>query len=224
MSRISSVPQFFAIESGDQTCFYCGAPCGTDRPASSFVRSTFFDVGETAAPNSEYVCSGCEVCLQEKAEINGRQNQKRRNYSWVLTASEQRALTKADVLKLQAACLAPPEPPYAIVIATSGQKHLLFRSRVNYDRQAVTVQLELERVTYAVSDLRRRLDRVAEILPHIGKSRMLDSHWPLGLSMSAAAKLGEGAEAKLEAWRRVAGEPLSRLAVFLTPSKDREND
>lgn len=230
-----SAPQLLASamgvapDTGDDRCFYCGASCDQSRPLKrqkrrykkgeekppEYLKPTFTDWASVAVPESDYCCSGCVLALNEFAEINGKSRQKMRNYSWVITETEAEPLTKADIAKLRSVCLDPPRPPFAIVIAATGQKHTLFRSPVNQGEGAVTVQFETDRITYDVPQLRERILLACQLVPATGKMNLAGP-----IKISNAIKLADQRddwESLVDQWNHVYGEPLSRLAVFLTP-------
>lgn len=221
------------LDEGDHRCFYCGAACDEQRPLKppktrrakgepkprEYLKDTFTDWASVACPESDYCCAGCALALDEKADINGRTNQKMRNYSWMLTRGQAAAKTKADIDELRGVCLDPPEPPYAIVIAVSGQKHTLFRAPVNHSRTYIVVQLETMHVGYSPGELRARIRLVNQLLPAVGKQRMADAE-PIRIANAIKLydELGDyDADRLIAEWNRVSGQPLSRLAVFLTP-------
>jgi CRISPR type IV-associated protein Csf1 len=211
------------LDVGDQRCFFCGAACDESRPAKKKVKKTFTDWPSVANPSGDFVCAGCMLALEEKADIAGRSRQKRRNYTWLLTAAAATPLTKAQLDRIRAVCLNPPEPPWALTIADSGQKQLLYRTPVNHDRATVTVQLETEQVTYRPAELAARYRQALDLVQGgIGKSKLLDEYLPIGLVLRLA-QVYDDADVRLDAWRRVRGEPLSRLAVFLCPGKPKED-
>lgn len=221
-----TAPELFAsaLEAQyDQQCFYCGAPCGRTYATAAWVKDSFTDHSGVAAPASEYVCRGCVAALQEKITVtlpdgSIKKKQKTRTYSWVITSDSATACTKADRPWLLERCLSPPEPPYAISISESGQKHLLYRGVVALSRRPVTVTLEGERIDYAPDDLRGRLilcKRVAAACgqPVLSQERLTDSQ--------AMHLIRHHNEERLpEEWHAVAGEPLTRLAAFFTPKRE----
>lgn len=205
---------------GNERCFFCGAPCKRSIPLTTYLKDTFTDFGIVASPDSDWICAGCVLALREKAEdVPGREDrpQKVRNYSWLVTADKAVALTKADKAELRRACLDPPPPPFALAIAETGQKHVLFRTPVNFADDPVSVQMDSATITYRRADLDDRIHLAARLAPTIGVSRLLDPP-ATGAVLRLVEDHGDEAMAWVDEWIRVQGEPLSRLAVFLTPS------
>lgn len=137
----------FGNVSGRHSCYLCGCGCANEYKTKEFIKSKFTNRDIAVAPFSDYVCLGCVRSMLEKTNVtlaDGeiRENQRARSYSWVLTESEQIAATKAHLEYLRNTILDPPVPPFAIILADSGQKHLIFRSIVNYSRDKFTVSLE----------------------------------------------------------------------------------
>lgn len=212
------------LDIGPHRCFYCGAACDDQRPAKTWVKKTFTDWPNVATPDSDFVCVGCTLASDERWLRPGAEKPaKRRNFSWLLTEAAAVPLTKRELDQIRAACLTPPLAPWALTIADSGQKQLLYRTPVNLSCESVTVQLETERVSFRPSDLQARLDLAARLVPGLGKSRLCEDYWPAGM-MLKLADIEPDAEALVEAWLRVRGEPLSRLAAFLVPSKKENGD
>jgi hypothetical protein len=221
-----SAPMLFAqargipVIPGSNQCFFCGG-AARDTPVETALKKTFTAWRSVVCPESDWVCDGCPVALDEKADLGKDKPQKIRNYSWVVTATTADFFSKAieDRQKLSQVCLQPPTPPFAVVIATSGQKQLLFRAPVNWQSDIVSLLLEEEQLTYAPFSLRSRLDLIDRLVPVTGRAGVL-----VGPSSSSAIALhnayGEEAFQLLETWAPVAGEPLTRLAAFLhTPPR-----
>lgn len=225
------------LDEGEHRCFFCGASCDGGRPLygrtrevaragkvrhvpDPRIKSTFTDWPSVACPASDFCCAGCDLAMREKAtDVPGREGrpQKMRNYSWVLAAGRPpRALTKADRAELRAACLDPPDPPYAIALAETGQRHVLFRTPVNGSRDPVSVRLDAARIDYRVAALRDRLRLAHRLAQLFGVSRLASPAIPVGAIIRAAAEAGDEAADLAAAWERVRGEPLSALAIFLT--------
>jgi CRISPR type IV-associated protein Csf1 len=219
---LQTATQLFARyrPSGDETCFYCGGPCDRSHAASDVVKSSF--TGLDTVTLSEWVCTGCVEAMQEKINItqidgDSRDGQKVRGYSWIITETERKACTKSHRAQLLDACVSPPPVPFAICISDSGQKHLLYRSVVNHNRDLVTVTLEGEPVTYRPSELLERIELCKRVCAATGKPAMKDA-----MSVQTQMRIVEHFDSDdvLAAWQDCFSQPLTRLAVWLCPPKE----
>jgi CRISPR type IV-associated protein Csf1 len=207
---------------GAERCYFCGGACDTSNSVRDFVPDTFTARNAVAVPGSGFACDGC-VWTQRIAEtltVEGemREHQKPWNYSWIVTANSARALTKAHIPILRDACLNPPEPPFAIALASSGQRHILYLTPVNESRGSYVIGFEGERIPVSPASLSARIDLTSRLSAAIGKPRLPE---PPAFSVyrDSMARYRDG-EAMADEWSRVWSEPLSRLAVFLTDRKD----
>lgn len=223
-TKFTTASQLFASAhgescSGPNACFYCGSPCDGRFSTRNWLKDTFTNWGIVACPHSEFVCAGCALSMREKVQMPGKSKlQKQRNYTWLIESHRAVPLTKADLRQIRDFCLAPPEPPFAIAIATSGQQHLVFRAPACHSRETVTLQLEAERVTYRPPGLRARLDLCGRIVAALGKPVLSERLSP-GSVFRIAEYWRDGAYL-LNQWNRLGGEPLSRLAAFLSAPKE----
>jgi len=196
---------------GPHRCFFCGAACGEEFPATAHVSDTFTAYGEVARPDSRFVCGGCVMATDE-----ADRSQRPRMFSWII-AGEAKRIPKSDVATLADACLSPPDPPFAIVLAVSGQKHLLYRTPVNHGREVVTVALETERITFRPEELADRLSMCKRIAAACGKPSLAER--PNPAMVVRLAQYHEDFEPLL-AWCDVWQEPLSRLCAHLCPKME----
>lgn len=203
---------------GQQRCFFCLAPCDESNPAAKIVKKSF--TSRDTVGGGDYVCHGCIAAMNEKATVTMadgevRDKQKVRSYSWVI-GGKAIAASKAHRDWLLQQCLDPPQPPFAIVISDSGQKHLLYRGRVSHSRETVTVTLEGDPITYAPAELRDRLELCKQVAAVLGKPALRETPKP-----SSLAKLIEhhGDESLPDRWLSVREQPLTRLAIWFTPAK-----
>ncbi len=196
---------------GPLQCFYCGAPC--DRAHRLKLSEAFNDWWSVAFPNSETICNGCVIALDEKLDMPGRDKpQKTRNWSWLITASVARPL--GDIASIRNACLAPPSEPWALAIAVSGQKHVLFRTAAN-DGEPFTVQLETQAVTYTIAALTARLELAKRIAAASGKPALTN-----GLNTGLAMRLLDSLPmTDIDDWFSRAAEPINQLAAHICNSK-----
>lgn len=225
-----TVPALFAYAHGKQPregphmCYYCGAKCTDEHKGKVYVKSSFTGRDGVRAPGSDYVCDGCVMCLEEKADITThdgkvRTGQKVRGYSWVLTKTNAIACTKADMAFLREMCLNPPEPPFCILLNDAGQKQLLYRSPVCYSRGTVTIQFETDTITYRVCYLTDRLRLTKQLVAATGKPALKEQPTE-GMAIRLYDHFGDDFEHLFTQWERVWQEPLSRVAAWLCPAKE----
>jgi len=210
---------------GGLPCFFCGGG-GATVPISDVLLDTFSALSSVRARGSKVACVGCQWAMATHEEgfvdaggelRTGRAAQPRL-YSWIVTAIEARAHTKAHLDLLRAACLNPPIP-CAICLSDSGQKHLLYLTPVATERFYPTVTLEGRSITYRVKDLGYALDIAIKIAAACGKPGLDSPNFSALLERYGVAD----AEALLLCWGRLRTTPLGELAAWLAPSKESAN-
>jgi len=211
---------------GPNRCFYCGAACGVARPAAEYVRDSFTGRDSVVAPGSPWVCEGCVLCLRDAADVTLVTGETRhmdriavRAWSWLVTPDAALAASKAHLDALRASCLNGLSPaPWAVVLSDSGQKHLLYRGRVNFGPPPWVVTLEGEPITYRPESLAARLALCGKLVAATGKPALAE---PVSWRF-AAAVIGryDDGEALISEWSQAREEPLSRLAAWLSPNKE----
>ena len=206
---------------GPHPCCFCGAAA-----ARPYALPDSFTARDTLArPGSPWLCGGCAVCLQEAGvarypdgTIYPFTKAFRRMLTHVVTAGSCVVATKAHTAWLRGVCLDPPDPPFGISVAVSGQKHVLYRGVVCHSREAVSLTLEGERIDYRPAELRGRLELAGRVCAATGKPALAETPgvavWQRVCDRYAAG------EAICGQWCRVWREPLSRLAAFLSPPKE----
>jgi hypothetical protein len=139
------------IPVGDR-CWLCGDPI-TDDPwhRDEAFGETFTNVTRAAEPSSSTVCQACAAlgggtAWKTYVERNPDLGLKCvhplswRTYSHaVYDASTPEHPSRSRWREL---LIDPPEPPFVFVVAISGQKHLLFRTRIGWDRETFPVLVE----------------------------------------------------------------------------------
>ena len=221
-----TLPELMAVSAGlkcegPNRCCYCGA--GARDPYTLPLSFTTRDT--LTLPRSQFICVGCKICLEEAGvagypdgEIYRFTKAYRRMLSHVITTSKVTQATKGHIEFLRNTCLNPPAPPFAISIAVSGQKHVLYRGRVCHSRDNITMSLEGQLISYRREDLVKRLGLTSRLVAATGKPALAESvtssFW-----FRVCEKYVEG-ESLCEEWQYVREEPLSQLASFLTPKKE----
>lgn len=192
---------------GDNPCFYCGNPASEPLKLSS----SFMGWADAAYPRSLFLCNGCIWMTNEKRSIPGKEKpQKTRNYSWLVTSSEQAPYTKAHKNKLLEIMLTPPDEPWSLCLADSGNKHLLWRTPVNYS-SPYAVRLEEETIEYTPLQLGDRYELAKRVVAVIGHKGAVNPS--INLALSGSVELATK-------WNQVLQEPLTRLALFVCPSME----
>lgn len=147
----------------DSACWLCGGPTdGVGWWRDQAIKPTFTNANLARVPASRTMCQAC-VALTEKATwdryvaehpeegLKVGFSMSWRSYSHLFTQTFHRSPNRAgwrDWL------LAPPDPPFVCGITETGQKHVLFRGAVSYDRDRYLVQceedtLEVDRAVFA---------------------------------------------------------------------------
>ena len=117
-------------------CWLCGGPAFDPTPRSEWVRDTFMDHDRVAAPESDVICAACVWATSdhnvELQQLTGKDKpQRMRNYSHVVADGRWIPLTKGQKREMAELLLSPHGLPELAVISESGQKHLIFKARVN---------------------------------------------------------------------------------------------
>ena len=214
---------------GQQRCYFCGTNCDESFSTSEYIKDTFTNRDIVKYPGSEYVCAGCveslgwgcDEMLMLDETIKHRSNDKGmapRMYSWLLTKDKKWAFTKAHTSIIREIVLHnQPEPPFSIILADSGQKHLIFRAPVAMSKTDFPVMLEEEIININPALLERRITMALPLVAAIGKPALLEE---LNFNAYIAFEKYHGNTVALEEWQKVRHEPLSRLAAWLSKSKE----
>lgn len=215
---------------GTHRCYYCGASCDEQYKTDDYVKDTFTNRDIVKFPQSKYVCRGCVESLGNGEDtmlmIDGttkvRQNARGmcpRMYSWVLFPDHKLAGTKAHVKQWRELLINPPEPPFAVILADSGQKQLIFRAPVAMDRNNFSVMLEDEIIEITPEGLAERIKLATPVCAGLGKPALQGD-----ISFSSYTRMvdyfGDAGYEYLEAWLKVKDEPLSRLAAWVSLTRE----
>lgn len=226
MNNLNTLSQLLAIAMGSRCegphrCCLCGSPASQpyQLPDSFTTRDIL------ANPRGAHICAGCVLAMHEAGEAvypDGVRYQFtksfRRMLSHVVTPTSVVMATKGHMEYLRNVCTNPPDPPFAISLAVSGQKHVLFRGRVCHSRDSIVVTLEGEAIHYRPAELIERLQLCGRTVSATGKPALSDppsaSFW-----FRVCDRFDQG-ESYCSEWERVREEPLSRFAAFLSLSKE----
>ncbi len=185
----------------DQTCWLCGGETGgRGMPTKKAIKSTFTDHPYARGHGSNSVCPGCAFCLSAHPL---------RNYSILATTDRLQHPSRAEWRDI---LTGPPEPPFAMCLAVSGQKHLFFKAPVNLDKRCFTVLLE-EREIFVIPDRLGQVVGVVEALyAYFTKEEIRTGRYGQRRIRECGIGRWEQMEAGISEWR---GRPLFDLALFV---------
>lgn len=220
-------------------CCLCGAP-SEGRKATDIFGNTFRDYREMAYRLSPYICEPCALSMKDVPSgvvnyIDGTQKFPRsalrglgwRFFSWVLVEGrEPIGATKAHCKELREFMRNPPVgKKFAVVIADSGQKQLLYRldvQTISADGDPYVAQFETEQVPIDTRfwELLRIADKIASVL---GKTRVGDPENYLAMGKYIEAYGRESAGEYLH-FTKLVDTPQGRLCGFLALNSGRSDN
>lgn len=196
----------------DARCWLCGgATDGVGWHRRGTFAPTFTNVNIVTLPSSQTVCQACVAT--SSGEAWQRHAARRpdlgvktthpiswRSYSHAVTATTSECPSRPRWRDL---LLEPPDPPFVFAIAISGQKHILFRSRIAHDREAFPVQVEEESVWLERPALASCLAAVEALLAlGFGREAIERGAYPQHHIQRAGIQVWREAERRVASWRR----------------------
>lgn len=230
---MTSAPYFFGNSAGDEKCFFCGNTCGKNNSKANYVKKTFTNHDIAACPSSRYVCDGCVISTGMGIEsfnmIDGtvkiaktKRGGAPRLYSWILCGPGNLAATKAHMSELREAITNPPKPPFAIILADSGQKQIIFRCPVSMSRDMFHVQLEDDLLTLRAGTLKKCILIANKCSAACGKVALRD---PENVNFVNNIYARYGSMEPYEEWVKINQTDEGKLAAWLAkPAKEAKND
>lgn len=160
--------------------------CGRDATKPLILKESFTARSGARVPTSKLMCDRCDWCILLRCWYYNEGQKKwsklfSRNWSWLFygsrliypiirgTRSEgkdtlpvvSRLPTRADIRHW---LLHPPEPPFTLAIAVSGQKHILPWAREAHSKQNFPVQFELDTVYIDLNEFENLLKNYEALL------------------------------------------------------------
>lgn len=192
----------------DQVCWLCGGETeGRGLSTKKAIKPTFTDHSHARGQGSDSICAGCAFCLSMR-EL--------RNYSILAMPNGIAHPTRAEWREI---LIAPPDPPFVICLAVSGQKHLTFKAPVNVERDRYTVLLEEQQVHVMPDKLNRCIEAVEALYVYFNKEEILIGRYSQHKIKECGLSRWERLEAAVEDRR---GRPLFDLAVFVAQKREPE--
>lgn len=191
----------------DEKCWLCGGDTdGYGTPANKTIKPTFTDVPFSRAPRSNSICRGCSWALSYR-EL--------RNYSILATKDE---LFHPSRDELREILLSPPEPPFVLCIAATGQKWLHFKAKVNYSNKRISVQFEDINVVVKPIGFKTVIELVEELYSNgFIKDEILNWDFPAHKILDFGLDRFQSIENKMLCYHH---SRIFELAVFLAKKKE----
>lgn len=192
-------PPFHSVP--DERCWLCaGRTHGSGMLVKNRIDEMFSDVHLARCKTSGSLCEGCAGLLKQR---------KFRFYSHLATEEGVRHPARtvwAEVLTN------PPTPPWAASLSMSGQKHLFFKTQVNYQNNLVYVQLEDLAVRFDPVELKELLEVVERLYTVFSKQEILTGEYSSKRIQQYGLREFEKDEWYVSNYR---GERLLTLAVWI---------
>lgn len=196
----------------DGDCWLCGGPTeGVGWPWRLAISPTFTNHTLAAAPWSQTVCQACVYMGSGEAwraycETRPDREWKAvpplswRSYSHVFWPGYHDCPKRGS---WRALLLEPPEPPFLLVVAESGQKHIVYRAVVGRSREVFPVQVEEERVLVDRDEFRACVEAFEALLAMgFTRDEVVSGRYSQGRLARADRVLWRAAEAEMDQWRR----------------------
>lgn len=202
-------------------CWLCGGEAGSEpwhRPTA--IAPTFTNHNLAAEPTSDSVCQACMavssgetwaryVAAHPEHGLKCSHPLSWRTYSHAVTLTGAEHPNRA---RWRALLLDPPQPPFLFVLSESSQKHLLFRSRVSFDRDRFVMQVEEDRVWVERAAFAECLHRFEALLEQgCRREEIVSGRYNPG-RRPASLRDWHAAEAAFAPWRATQPDSV-RLAV-----------
>lgn len=156
-------------------CWLCGGSTnGRGWRREDWLKPTFTNHNQARRLDSDAVCEWCvAMSSKEPWETYVRAHPAMglktghavswRFYSHVFTEHGHRCPTRPEWPGI---LMEPPAPPFLLVLTTSGQKHLIFRSRVSHDRESYWLQFEEDALLLQRDCMRSCIETIEDALRH----------------------------------------------------------
>lgn len=189
----------------DQHCYLCGKEIANGLPRKNIIKPTFTDSPLARAPKSQTVCKECTFCLSNKPL---------RMYSILASPKGLKHPIRGE---WRDTLLKPPEPPFVLALATSGQKHLHFKTRTNYKSNDYWVLLEEVPIQVNTFKLASLLVVIEQLYTTFTKDEIRTGNYNVSRIKAFGTGLWEELEEQLEKER---GYRLFELAVTVAKKEE----
>lgn len=202
--------QYAGAKLGDLrgTCWLCGCATVHGFPVKKVIKPTFTDAGLAKTPWSDVICAHCAWALSYHKSF--------RNYSILATKAGLKHPSRAEVRDV---LLCPPEPPFMLCVAESGQIWLHFKSKVNTVSAPFVVRFEHLDITVWPETFRIVLEWLEELYVVFSKKEIESGGYRQDRIREFGIERWETLETMIEPNRKSA---LFKLALFVAQREEEE--
>lgn len=191
----------------DNQCYLCGKEITEGFPRKTVIKPTFTDSPLARSPRSQTVCRECTFCLSNKPL---------RMYSILATSNQLKHPIRGE---WRNTLLNPPEPPFVLVLATSGQKWLHFKGRVNFKQDDYWILLEEMPIQVNIAKLAALLEIIEQLYTTFTKDEIRSGDYNVSKIKTFGTDKWEELENQIEKER---GMRLFELAVTVSKKEKEE--
>jgi hypothetical protein len=224
-------PALRAAEPVEAVCAMCGTVATeTIHVKHTIAGKSFTDQYLLAAPGSDRTCYGCAWACTGKGmdqvrmwTILARTDQPAgaSNAKAAFASEHVQFTSRADMRQVAAALADPPEGPWLVSVAESGQKHTLPYTHVNSGGGAWTVRMDACDVTATPAQFRQVFSHALALRAAGFSAQQIETLTPAVAALTPdRLPTWRHHAAALAPWR---SSPLLHLAVFL-PNKEHMDD
>jgi CRISPR type IV-associated protein Csf1 len=197
------------IGSKSGTCWLCG--CKTDQgfPQSKTIKDTFQNKDMAKAPWSDTCCEHCNWALSFMSM---------RNYSIIADGT---GLKHPSRIKLREALLNPPEPPFVICCAESGQLWLHFKAKVNLFKDKFWIRMDKIDVMICPIIFNQILETIEDLYKTFSKAEIESGNYQSHRIKEFGLEKWEKNENQIKGLRK---SGIFQLALFVAHREDKDDN
>lgn len=233
--ELLDMPVFEATKKGsDDKCWLCGGETeGLGHRLKDVITSAFTDGNLAKVQDSQTICYSCAGLMkketwQQACEKHGhspffpiKDGKKPCLSNWmfsshVFSADGWLRPERADIANI---LLHPPSPPFVIVLADVGKKHVIFKSQISHSQDDYFVNIDEQTICVNRQKLKELLELVEYAYQYFSKDSILTGNYNQQAILQAGLKLWREIEDKITTYR-ACNQDLLKLACFVARKKE----
>lgn len=200
----------------DGPCWLCGEPTGgAGTPRDAVITAAFSQGTDARAPMSTALCTPCAWSLSGKP---GSDPAPARMQGHVVGPSDYRTPTRSQWRDELLQGLPSLGCPFAVVIPTSAQKHLLYKAPLNWSLERYAVQFEDVTLHLAAADLHEALEAFEALYAEgFAREEIRTGRYPLSRCLALGPPRWLAMDIRARPWR---GSPLWEIVAYIAQRKE----